>query len=130
MGMMLNLAVGDSYGSVFEYSDAAFVEANNDVASYKEHPKFPGRVAGTYTDDTQMSIAVAELILEDSDWSPEKIANKFVNVFKRDERTGYARKFHELLKVVKNGDELRARLIPVSDRSGAAMRAGPIGLYP
>lgn len=130
MGIMLNLAVGDAYGAAFEYAEPAFVEANNDALSYKPHPKFPNRTAATYTDDTQMSLAIVELMLADSDWSAENIANKFVEVFKRDERTGYARKFYAFLKDINSGDELRAKLVPESDRSGGAMRACPIGLYP
>ncbi len=130
MGIMLNLAVGDSYGSAFEYALPEFVTENNDGLSYKKHPRFPGRTPGTYTDDTQMSLAIAEIMLGDLEWTPENISNQFIAAFKRDERTGYARKFHALLQLVQNGEELRRKIVPNSDRSGGAMRACPIGLYP
>ncbi|WP_334879318.1 ADP-ribosylglycohydrolase family protein [Nostoc sp.] len=45
-----------------------------------EHPRFRLN-PGSYTDDTQMSIAITEVIV-------------FVTAFKRDEREGYARIFY------------------------------------
>src|SRR5262249_51643218 len=49
---------------------------------------------------------------------------------KRDPRPGYAPRFSRFLRSVDDGAELLARIHPNSDRSGAAMRAGPIGLLP
>ena len=43
-----------------------------------------------YSDDTQMSLAIAELVIEEKDWTSQLIADKFVAVFKRDERFGYS----------------------------------------
>ncbi len=63
--MLLELAVGDAYGAGFEYADADTVAAKNDLSHYVRHPRHrisPGR----YTDDTQMSLAIAEAILSDT----------------------------------------------------------------
>ena len=97
--MLVELAIGDAYGSGFEYAD-----------------------------DTQMSLAIVELILSDADWTPINIANKFVECFKRDWRDGCARGFQKFLEKIKTGQEFLEKINPKSDKSGGAMRATPIGL--
>lgn len=127
--MLLEIAVGDAYGAGFEFADKERLkELVNDLGQYYPH-NLPGHLPpGSYTDDTQMSIAIAEMIIDKTPWTVENLANKFVEVFKRDPKNGYSRKFQELLEAVKDGDELRSKVIPNSDRCGAAMRAVPIGL--
>ena len=77
-----------------------------------------------------MSIAIAEMIISQEPWTRENLADKFVEAFKRDEREGYSRKFYDFLKQVKTGQQFLAEIIPTSDKSGAAMRAAPIGIFP
>ncbi|RLK59370.1 ADP-ribosylglycohydrolase family protein [Actinokineospora cianjurensis] len=128
--MLVELAVGDAYGAGFEYAEPGFVAAHNDVAGYRQHPGHTDLAPGQYTDDTQMTLAVAELLVDGALWTPEVLADKFVEVFHRDPRAGYASRFHALLSEVHTGAELLDRLRPESDKSGAAMRATPIGLLP
>lgn len=83
---------------------------------------------GAYTDDTQMSLAIAELLLGQIEFTPLNLATKFVEVFQRDPRTGYSHRFYAFLQSVKTGQEFLAKMVPESEKSGAAMRAPPIGL--
>ena len=123
------MAVGDAYGAGFEFVDRATVRAGNDLARYRPHPL--GEIpAGDYTDDTQMSLAIAEAIVSGEAWTPQVLAAKFVEVFKRDPRAGYARRFQAFLARVDSGARFLAEIDPHSDKSGAAMRAAPIGVYP
>ena len=56
--------MGDAYGAGFEYADREVVVRDNDLSRYVNRPRH--RLApGRYTDDTQMSIAIAEAIVED-----------------------------------------------------------------
>ena len=127
---MLELAIGDAYGAAFEYvKDRDFIENNNLVQFYAKHPRHT-HIPGTYTDDAQMSIAIAELILESPVWTPEIIAAKFVDCFHRDKRLGYAGGFFAFLKKTKTAEDFLTNIKPHSDKSGAAMRACPIGVYP
>ncbi len=127
--MLLELAIGDAYGAGFEYvRDRSFINRYNDLSRYVKHPRHGGR-PGRYTDDTQMSIAIAELIVEDIEWTPENIATRFVDVFHRDKRPGYAGGFFAFLKRTHSGKEFLDNIRPNSDKSGAAMRAGPIGVF-
>lgn len=126
--MLLELAIGDAYGAGFEYAPPASLAANH-LGGYVQHPKH-AIAPGSYTDDTQMSLAIAEAIVSGEPWTRENLATRFVAVFKRDPREGYASRFYDLLQRVKDGAELLADLRPNSDRSGAAMRAAPIGVFP
>lgn len=127
--MLIEIAIGDAYGAGFEYADASVVRAKNNLSRYVQHPRH-GLKPGAYTDDTQMSLAIAEAMLEDLRWGREFIAEKFVEAFHRDPREGYARGFYDFLQGVDSGAAFLERIRPDSDKSGAAMRATPIGLYP
>ncbi|MBC8137673.1 MAG: ADP-ribosylglycohydrolase family protein [Fibrella sp.] len=126
--MITNLAIGDAYGAAFEFAPNDFVRRNNCGTRYHRHPTQNIGV-GCYTDDTQMSLAIAETIIARDAWTPLRLATRFVEVYKRDPRPGYAREFQKFLDEVRDGEEFLRRINPRSDKSGAAMRAGPIGIY-
>ena len=83
-----------------------------------------------YTDDTQMSLAIAEALVSGERWTPENLAERFIDVFHRDPREGYAGGFYTFLQEVRSGAEFLDRIRPDSDKSGAAMRATPLGVLP
>src|SRR4051812_4424233 len=89
----LELAIGDAYGACFEFAPAEFVGRHNAATAYPCHPD-PGRAAdvpaGRYTDDTQMSVALAEHIIDGNEWTAEAVADRFVHTFHRDPRRGYS----------------------------------------
>ncbi|HEY9699373.1 MAG TPA: ADP-ribosylglycohydrolase family protein [Trichocoleus sp.] len=125
--MLLELAIGDAYGAGFEYASELILKLN-DLSSYVPHPRYATR-PGQYTDDTQMSLAIAEAIVADVSWTSQQLAHRFVEVFHRDPRTGYASRFYTFLQQTHSGEEFLANIQPASDKSGAAMRAGPIGVF-
>ncbi|MBP2330300.1 ADP-ribosylglycohydrolase [Kibdelosporangium banguiense] len=128
--MLVELAVGDAYGAGFEYADRKFVADHNTLQNYVQHPTHSDIRPGDYTDDTQMTIAIAELMLSDRPWTPENLADAFVEAFHRDPRSGYAGRFHQFLLNTQSGKDFLRQIKPDSDKSGAAMRAAPIGLLP
>lgn len=139
---MLEIAIGDAYGACFEGAVPIFVQRNNeaDDMTYTNHPRKlrkrpedynPSLVpTGGYTDDTQMAIAIAEAMIDDDDWTKESLADRFVHCFHRDERRGYTPYFLHVLLNSRNGREMMSKINGKSTKSGGAMRAGPIGLYP
>lgn len=127
--MLLELAIGDAYGAGFEYADQELVERYNDLSRYVKHPRYPIN-PGCYTDDTQMSLAIAETLVAQEPWTPEVLAHHFVTAFKRDQREGYAGRFYQFLLQVQDGREFLANINWTSDKSGAAMRTAPIGILP
>lgn len=125
--MLLEAAIGDAYGAAFEYADPEIVENFNTLEyGSRDIPYF---VPGRYTDDTQMGIAIAELIISGKPWSKGNIAKKFLLCFKRDPRTGYAGGFYKFLCNTKNRRNFLKYIKPNSDKSGGAMRAFPIGIF-
>jgi len=126
--MLLEGGIADAYGAGFEFADEKIISLHNKLESYRVHPKYDC-IYKTYSDDTQMAIAISELILENKDWSKLNIANKFVEVFKRDPRKGYSSRFYNILNKVNSGEELIKVIVPKSNRNGAAMRSYPIGIY-
>jgi ADP-ribosyl-[dinitrogen reductase] hydrolase len=126
--MILYSALGDAYGAGFEFEKPEIIAQQNDLTRYKQHPHYP-EIQARYTDDTQMALAIAELMLTDDAWSPERIAEAFVATFHRDPRRGYSSRFYDVLLQVKSGTELLQILQPASNRNGSSMRAYPLGLY-
>ncbi|TDF34985.1 ADP-ribosylglycohydrolase family protein [Alteromonadaceae bacterium M269] len=124
--MLLELAIGDAYGAGFEFAPMEKVHQFNDANAYQQH-EF-GMPRGSYTDDTQMSLAIAELLIGDTEWTRENIADQFVTCFKRDERLGYSQGFHQFLISVNSGSEFIDKINNKSMRNGAAMRSAPLGV--
>ncbi|MCX6368630.1 MAG: ADP-ribosylglycohydrolase family protein [Armatimonadetes bacterium] len=125
--LLLSIAVGDAYGAGFEFETPEVVERENDGKHYRKRAGF---TPGHYTDDTQMTLAIWEAVRLGEPFTPRYLADRFVAVYHRDPRPGYARGFEGVLKSCKNGTELLEKLKPESDRNGAAMRSVPLGLLP
>lgn len=136
--MLKRIAQGDAYGAAVEYLPLKhrhlLVEARRFI-HYLTHPTH-GHRPGVYTDDTQMSIAVAEVLLSetfcvDRPVLRHDLANAFVRAFRRDRRKGYSRKFQAFLEddsLAGTGLLLLANINPNSKKNGAAMRAVPLGV--
>lgn len=124
--MLVELAIGDAYGAGFEFKDEQFVRAHNDLTRYYPHEL--NNETGVYTDDTQMSIALAELLLSGDSWNHENVASAFVRCYKRDPRLGYAKGFQSFLDEVGSGAEFLEKINPSSTRNGACMRSAPLGV--
>ncbi len=124
--MLLEGAMGDAYGAAFEYVPQSLIAQHNDGTTYRSHPRH-NHAPGTYTDDTQMALAVAEALLEHENPTALDFANAFASAFQRDRREGYAGGFYQFLCGVRDGQDFLNRIRPDSDKSGAAMRAASIG---
>jgi ADP-ribosylglycohydrolase len=124
--MLFEIAIGDAYGAGFEFCPREKIVRCNDGLHYECHEK--GIPAGRYTDDTQMSIAVAELLLREEEPDGDAFADAFLATYRRDPRPGYSSHFAALLDACTTGAELRTRLLPGSRRNGAAMRSVPLAV--
>ncbi|MFN8606323.1 MAG: ADP-ribosylglycohydrolase family protein [Vulcanimicrobiota bacterium] len=125
--MLIFVGIGDAYGAGFEYAPLDLIRQRNDLSGYVQHPRHLGIKPGMYTDDTQMSLAVAEALLHSHRPSRLDWAQHFVTAFQRDRREGYAQRFYDFLQGVSDGADFLTRIKPHSDKSGAAMRALPVG---
>lgn len=148
--MLLRIAQADAYALAYEYVKEKDAPGLKDellrFERYLAHPSYHKLPPGTYTDDTQMSIAVAEYLLEvrtgpacvedrqqgifgfGEEFNHEDFARHFFDTFKRDPRDGYSRHFQSLLEEAKDADHLRSLIVPNSNKNGAAMRSVPLGV--
>jgi ADP-ribosyl-[dinitrogen reductase] hydrolase len=123
--MLIEVAIGDAYGAGFEFVEDDIIEKHNKLESYYESRTDDIR-AGQYTDDTQMSIAIAELLISKSKFNEIEIAQKFIDVFNRDKRHGYAKGFYNFLLNIEDAQSFINKINPESVRNGAAMRSVPL----
>lgn len=124
--MLTLIAMADAYGAGFEFARGSKMEKNT-LSGYLEHNLDPVE-AGRYSDDTQMSVAVAEALMGSEAPGALEFAEAFARAFHRDPRQAYARGFYEFLQSAPDGEAFLRGIRPDSDRSGAAMRACPVGL--
>lgn len=127
MFMLMQIAMADAYGAGFEFAKFD-VPSENTLQGYRFH-NMEGTPPGHYTDDTQMSAALARVLLTHPEPMASDFAEGFFKTFKEDPRQTYARRFYEFLKSCETVEQFTTDIVPNSKRSGAAMRGGPVGLY-
>lgn len=138
--MLLRIAQADAFACAVEYvkreEHSELFSAVERFDSYQQHPTHLKLKAGCYSDDTQMSCAVTDVLLQEASGQGTLLLTPFVwcdafyNAFRRDPRDGYSRGFQELLESCRSGAELQARIRPDSNKNGAAMRSVPVGVLP
>ena len=83
---------------------------------------------GHYTDDTQMSLALAEALYSGSPFTRDTVAQAFYTAYHRDKRPGYSSRTKAALEQSTVADFIKHS--PRSVTVGAAMRAVPLGVVP
>lgn len=129
--MLLEIAIGDAYGRSFEFNTREFIEQNNfPERGYAHREGEAPTGTGTYTDDTQMSIAVAMHMLSKKPVATAAhYAHRFLAAYKRDPHAGYSRRVRTALEssnnVVEFLENVRAK---GANSNGSVMRTIPLGL--
>ncbi len=127
LNILLYSGIGDAWGACFEYAPKVVIREHNGSWKYFSHHKFDiGN--GRYTDDLQMHLAVAEVLVSSGEKDSSSFTAAFVNAFKRDPREGYAGRFYEFLQTVEDAVDFSNRIINNSEKSGGAMRSACIGV--
>lgn len=127
--MLVYAAIGDAYGAAFEFLNYERWPLNNGQAYFRQPDT--GLGDGKYTDDTQMMAALMTTMNEHYTTlvSSSEIVENFFQSYKADPRPGYSMGFKNLMDECETATELYDRLNPQSTRSGAVMRAAPVGAY-
>ena len=114
--VLLRIAQGDAFAAAVEYvkrkEHPELYEAVRRFDSYQQHPTHKKLRPGMYTDDTQMSIAVAELLITGEGGTnhpalSELFATYFYEAFRRDPRDGYSRGFQKILEGATSATHMR-----------------------
>ena len=126
--MLLGLAVGDAFGAGYEN-----VRRGSSRLTFRRPFHYPNGT-GIYTDDTQMSLAVAELMTSFILFTEEALASHFVFAYRRDMRSGYSTHTKKMLGKSWCGMDLINAQSAEEKRNrrsdGSAMRGVPSGLFP
>jgi poly(ADP-ribose) glycohydrolase ARH3 len=126
-GCLLGLAIGDALGGLFEAQSSETLRARfaspQQLFNYPDHELY-------YTDDTQMTIGVAETLVARGEIVEEELCRAFVRNYVPSR--GYGRGARAILEAMEEGRDHRAvaeQYFPGgSYGNGAAMRVAPVGL--
>src|SRR5690606_9982456 len=95
--MLFEMAIADAYAVAFEFAEDE--APANDLLSYHRNPAFAELEPARFTDDTHRAIANAEVILGgDGIFDPETYVRQYQEIYRRDPRYGYSRRYHAYLK--------------------------------
>jgi poly(ADP-ribose) glycohydrolase ARH3 len=123
IGCILGVAAGDSLGSFFEGS---FHVDPEEVERTAELNRF------SYSDDTHMTIGVAESLIQSKGFEGQHMANTFIKNYELEPYGGYGLGPPNVFKMMKQGmpwKELDKLLYPGGlFGNGSAMRVAPIEL--
>lgn len=123
--MLLELAIGDAYGAGFEFAKKEIIDKEHTLTKYCDS-RIDKIKAGQYTDDTQMTLAIMEMMITGKEWTFENITESFIKVFQRDKRQGYAKRFYQFLIDNPTVESFLDNIQPDSKRNGSAMRSVPL----
>lgn len=135
--MIYDLAIGDAYGRAFEFNTPEFVSKFNSGQHYfMRSVDESEELFGTYTDDTQMSIALAEHIIKKKTFNFESIAESFVSTYARDPHAGYSKRITAAFQASMGKSQPGIRFFnacqtaEIVNSNGSVMRSVPLGVMP
>ena len=123
-GALLGTFVGDALGMPFEGAAPHAAPEPLEMRAARL-----GR--GTYTDDTQMAIALAEHLLEREEIDPDELGHAFLAA--HDPERGYGEGTTAVLRLIESGVPSTEAVVQVFDGdgsigNGAAMRVAPVAV--
>ena len=127
--VLLGTAVGDALGVPFEtklpnYELLQAWDGKSFLGS--EHHKL---LPGQYSDDTQMSLMVAESLIQNKGFAPEDLAARYVDWIVSKRARGYGKTTLMAVQALIQGKSYKESGVPGSYGNGTAMRAAPFGIY-
>lgn len=127
--VLLGTAIGDALGVPFEKKLSNFeglVEWDGKTYLGSEHHKL---APGQYSDDTQMSLMVAESLIENHGFNPDDLATRYTDWLVSGRARGYGKTTLLAVQNLQNGKHWSESGVAGSTGNGTAMRAAPFGVY-
>ncbi len=139
--LLTRIACADAYAAAAEFLDrktereAQLLQSLcrvDEEVGYQSHPRPNHTKRSQYTDDTEMSVANARVLLGEYPQTEEGFAQAYVDEHRfGGNRFGYARRFQDFMRSVKDGASFMRTIHRTgSCKNGAVMRAGVIGVLP
>lgn len=127
--VLLGTAIGDALGVPFEthlVNNPHLVNWDGKTfVGSKHHQLEPGQ----YSDDTQMSLMVAESLIQHQGFNPSDLSQRYVDWIVSGRARGYGKTTLLAVHNLMQGKHWTESGIPGSYGNGTAMRAAPIGVY-
>ena len=135
LGLLTAIGIGDAFGRPYEFTPEEKLEEFDltKYAVYQRDNYIDATGIGKYTDDTQMSIAIANHMINGEPLTHSYYAESFFDTYKRDKRDGYSSRIKAILDKSKDYEQLlleMSLLVPTRSTNGSVMRCLPLGLYP
>jgi ADP-ribosylglycohydrolase len=127
--VLLGTAIGDALGVPFEsmlINNKMLVEWDGRTYLGSEYHDLK---AGQYSDDTQMSLMVAESLIDNAGFNPEDLAARYVDWIVSGRARGYGKTTLMAVQNLQAGKSYAESGIAGSHGNGTAMRAAPFGVY-
>ena len=127
--VLLGTCVGDALGVPFETKLANYqplVDWDGKTFLGSEHHNLK---PGQYSDDGQMSIMVAESLIENHGFNPDDLSVRYVDWMVSGRARGWGKTTLMAITNLINGKHWSESGIPGSYGNGTAMRAAPFGVY-
>jgi ADP-ribosylglycohydrolase len=118
------LSIGDAFGQHFFVNNVEFLIGERRIP----YPRWK------YTDDTEMAIAIFQVLTEHGCVKQDRLAELFARRYERDPSRGYGSTAHLILQQIIQGSPWRTASYAAfggegSMGNGAAMRVAPLGAY-
>lgn len=131
-GMFLGIAIGDALGMPVETLTAEeitrrFVRITHYLRP-DGHKWFDGFEAGKWTDDTQLTVAIAESLIEKGTIDLDDVAAQHIKAMKECD-IGWGKSTKESIQRIKDGIHWKESGNPDGAGNGVAMKVAPIGAY-
>lgn len=128
--VVLGACIGDALGIPFETMKATNkILLEWDCVSYGEGNAYTKTTPGQYSDDGQMSIMVAESLIENKGFNPDNLAERYVDWIYSGEARGFGGTTKTAVDRLHNGVHWSESGVQGSLGNGTAMRAGPFGIF-
>lgn len=127
--VLLGCAIGDALGVPFET-----MKADNPAIINWDGKSFLGSphhnlLPTQYSDDTQMSLMVAESLIENKGFNPKDLSDRYVDWIVSGRARGYGRTTLMAVQKLQSGVHWSESGIEGSYGNGTAMRSAPFGIY-
>lgn len=127
--VLLGTAIGDALGVPFEtklvnYEPLVGWDGHTYLGSTHHNLK-----PGQYSDDTQMSLMVAESLIDNQGFNPDDLSKRYVDWMVSGRARGWGKTTLFAIQNLINGKHWSESGIAGSEGNGTAMRAAPFGVY-
>ena len=136
-GMFLGIAIGDAlYMPVETWSAEQIADKHGRLTSYIRpdgHKWFDGRDAGTWTDDTQLTLVVAESLIAKGKIDLDDLASRHVESLRKDGDRGFGGTTREAIKNLASGVHWsksgKSKNPKHGIGNGMTMKVAPLGAF-